>query len=118
LPPSRPERSTIVLSLAAAFTVGGKLPDGSTAPRGDVLMWSGEDEFEDSILPRLIVFFGDLASNIGPEGGGFDYDLEQVLLPDYGFRAQQIVWGNQLESDPRTLLSEVEDSEPAHDRAE
>jgi hypothetical protein len=28
------------------------------------------------------------------------------------------VWGNQLESDPRPLLSEVEDSEPAHDRAE
>jgi putative DNA primase/helicase len=231
-------KTTIAVSLAAAFTTGGKLPDRSQAPLGDVLMWSGEDDLADSILPRLIACGGDprrfnfvddvirdgkrrpfdpscdmpaliaaaqklpelvflivdpivsavagdshknaevrrglqptvdllratraaglgithftkgtagqdpidrinaslafgavprvvfgaakprdpttgkrcflrVASNIGPEGGGFEYDLEQQLLPDFAFTAQHVVWGAQLDGDARTLLSEVEES--------
>ena len=38
----------------AATTIGGTLPDGSVAPIGDVLVWSGEDDAKDTILPRFV----------------------------------------------------------------
>jgi len=233
-------KTTTAVALAAPFTVGGNLPGSIRAPLGDVVMWSGEDDLADTILPRLIACGGDprrfhfvrdvivgmkrrsfdpssdmpgllkaierlplvvflildpivsavagdshknaevrrglqplvellqttraaglgithftkgtagqdpvdrinaslafgavprvvfgaakprdpltgkrrfvrVASNIGPDGGGFEYDLERVLLPDLDFKAQHVVWGKQLDGDARTLLSEVED-EPA-----
>jgi putative DNA primase/helicase len=236
-------KTTIALSLTAAFTTGGTLPDGSHAPRGDVLMWSGEDDLADSLLPRLIICGGDparfhyvkgtqddgkerpfdpsrdfpslietarglpplvlvivdpivsavagdshknaevrrglqpfvdltselncaglgnthftkntagrnpvdritgslafgalprvlfgtakppdaerkrrlvrVASNIGPDGGGFEYDLARALLPQHDFEAQFVRWGMQLDGDARTLLNEVE--EQAAERGE
>ena len=50
-----------------------------------------------------------VASNIGPDGGGFEYALAQELLPDFNFEAQRVVWGTQLDGDARTLLCEIED---------
>jgi putative DNA primase/helicase len=50
-----------------------------------------------------------VASNIGPDGGGFEYALTQELLPDFNFEAQRVVWGTQLDGDARTLLREIED---------
>lgn len=47
-------KSTIAFALAAAITAGGKWPDGSRAPRGNVLIWSGEDDPADTIMPRLL----------------------------------------------------------------
>ena len=235
-------KTTIAVSLAAAYTSGGILPDGNRAPLGDVLMWSGEDNLPDSLLPRLIMCGGDparfhyiggieessgkerpfdpscdipalietvralpalvfiiidpivaavagdshknaetrrglqplvdlaseldaavlglthftknttgrdpidritgslafgalprvlwgtakpldanrprrlvrVASNIGPDGGGFEYDLVRDLLPNFDFQAQFVRWGMQLDGPARTLLSEVE----AEDRGE
>ncbi len=46
-------KSTIGFSLLAQVTVGGSWPDRTTCPRGDVLIWSGEDDIDDTILPRL-----------------------------------------------------------------
>lgn len=46
-------KTTIALDLAAAVSSGGKFPDGTTAPQGDVLLWSGEDDVSDTLLPRL-----------------------------------------------------------------
>ena len=43
----------------AATTIGGTLPDGSVAPIGDVLVWSGEDDAKDTILPRFVAAGGD-----------------------------------------------------------
>jgi putative DNA primase/helicase len=234
-------KTTIALAIAAPFTVGGQLPDGSQAPLGDVLMWSGEDDLADTLLPRLIACGGDprrfhfvggvtekgkersfdpgsdmpaliaaasalpelilinvdpivsavpgdshkntevrrglqptvdllrvtraagfgvthyskatkgqdpvdringslafgaiprvifgaakprdeattkrrfirVASNIGPDGGGFEYELEQQLLPDLAFTAQHVVWGAALAGDARTLLGEVEEDDSA-----
>src|SRR5262249_17901600 len=41
--------------------VGAEWPDNSgVAPVGDVLVWSGEDAIEDTILPRLVAAGGDL----------------------------------------------------------
>jgi RecA-family ATPase len=52
-------KSTIAFDLLAQMTVGGKWPDGTTAPIGDVLIWSGEDDIKDTILPRFVVAGGD-----------------------------------------------------------
>lgn len=46
-------KTTIALSLAATISRGGKLPDGATAPRGSVIIWSGEDALAEVLVPRL-----------------------------------------------------------------
>lgn len=53
-------KSTIAFDLFAQITVGGKFPDGTPAPLGDVLVWSGEDDLNDTILPRVYAAGGDL----------------------------------------------------------
>jgi len=52
-------KSTLTLDVAATITTGGLLPDGRPAPRGSVLMWSGEDGIDDTLLPRFIAAGGD-----------------------------------------------------------
>jgi len=47
-------KTTAVLSFAATVSNGGAFPDGATCPEGDVLIWSGEDDPGDTLLPRLI----------------------------------------------------------------
>lgn len=46
-------KTTICLALAATITCGGRWPDGTVAERGDVLIWSGEDDPADTLAPRL-----------------------------------------------------------------
>jgi putative DNA primase/helicase len=46
-------KTTIALSLAAIITTGGRLPDGVSAPRGSVIIWSGEDALAEVLVPRL-----------------------------------------------------------------
>lgn len=53
-------KSTLVFSLFAAISGEcGKWPDGTKAPTGSVLVWSSEDDFEDTILPRFLAAGGD-----------------------------------------------------------
>ena len=47
-------KSTIAFALAAAVTSQGKWPDETPAPLGDVVIWSGEDDPADTIIPRLL----------------------------------------------------------------
>lgn len=47
-------KTTIALACAATVTSGGRWPDGSRCPRGTALIWSGEDDPADTLLPRLI----------------------------------------------------------------
>jgi putative DNA primase/helicase len=47
-------KTTIALNMAATVTVGGLWPDGTRCPAGDVLVWSGEDDPADTLLPRLL----------------------------------------------------------------
>ena len=54
-------KSTITFDLMARVSTGMPWPDGSTAPLGDVLVWSGEDGIEDTILPRFVAAGGNLA---------------------------------------------------------
>lgn len=48
-------KTTIALALAATLSNGGLWPDGSRAPAGSVVMWSGEDDPTDTLTPRLIL---------------------------------------------------------------
>jgi putative DNA primase/helicase len=232
-------KTTIAVDLAAAITAGGRWPDDTRAPLGDVLIWSGEDDFADTLLPRLLAAGGDgkrihyitgisqngkrrpfdpardmtslikkarsltelrmmildpvvsaiagngnnnnevrrglqpfvdfvaetkcsglgithyskgtagrdpveritgslaygavarvilgtakpiaanrkrrlvrVASNIGPDGGGFEYSPIQEPLAEYDFAAQRVIWGDRLEGTARQLLADVEQGDP------
>lgn len=47
-------KTTIALSHAAVLTTGGLWPDGTQAERGNIAIWSGEDDPQDTLLPRLV----------------------------------------------------------------
>jgi putative DNA primase/helicase len=47
-------KTTLAVAIAAVVTKGGRLPDGSHAPLGNVVIWSGEDDPADTLLPRLL----------------------------------------------------------------
>lgn len=52
-------KTTIALAFAATVTIGGRWPDGSRCEAGNVLIWSGEDDPADTLLPRLMAAGGD-----------------------------------------------------------
>jgi MoxR-like ATPase len=47
-------KTTIALAFAATVTSGGRWPDGARSAAGNVLVWSGEDDPADTLLPRLM----------------------------------------------------------------
>jgi putative DNA primase/helicase len=54
-------KTTIALGLAATISRGGPWPDGSASTAaGNVLVWSGEDDAADTLIPRLIAMGADL----------------------------------------------------------
>ncbi|WP_175916804.1 AAA family ATPase [Burkholderia sp. BCC1638] len=54
-------KTTLALALTATVTRGGTWPDGSACNHaGDVLIWSGEDNPADTIVPRLMAAGADL----------------------------------------------------------
>jgi putative DNA primase/helicase len=52
-------KSTIAYDLMATTSIGGRWPDGTQADPGDVLVWSGEDDIADTIMPRYVASGGD-----------------------------------------------------------
>lgn len=52
-------KTTIALSLAAIITLGAQWPDGTQSLPGNVLIWSGEDDPKDTLLPRLLAHNAD-----------------------------------------------------------
>lgn len=52
-------KTTLALAMAAAVTSAGRWPDGSRCEAGAVLMWSGEDDPADTLLPRLVAMGAD-----------------------------------------------------------
>ena len=52
-------KTTIALKFAATITRGGAWPDNSRAPISNVLIWSGEDDPKDTLLPRLLAMGAD-----------------------------------------------------------
>ncbi|WP_448476874.1 AAA family ATPase [Pseudoxanthomonas mexicana] len=53
-------KTTLAMKMAATVSAGGEWPDGSVAPTGNVLVWSGEDDPEDTLVPRLHAAGADL----------------------------------------------------------
>ena len=55
-------KTTIAMSLVASVRRGGLWPDGSRCPaQGRVVIWSGEDDPADTLIPRLIAAGADLS---------------------------------------------------------
>jgi putative DNA primase/helicase len=80
-------KTTIALAFAATLTIGGRWPDGKHCNVGNVLIWSGEDDPADTLLPRLVamganrdrVFFVE-GARVGGEVVTFDpaRDMHQL----------------------------------------
>lgn len=55
-------KTTLLLSLIATITTGGRWPDGEICPEpGNALIWSSEDDPADTLVPRLIAAGADLS---------------------------------------------------------
>ena len=54
-------KTTISMGLAATVTIGGRWPDGTRAIAGNVVIWSGEDDPADTLIPRLALSGADLS---------------------------------------------------------
>lgn len=47
-------KTTIALAIAATLSNGGLWPDGTPSVQGNVVIWSGEDGLDDTLVPRLM----------------------------------------------------------------
>lgn len=54
-------KTTLALAAGATVSIGGRWPDGTRCDAGNVLIWSGEDDAADTLLPRLIASGADRA---------------------------------------------------------
>jgi putative DNA primase/helicase len=54
-------KTSLALALTATLTTAGRWPDGTTAGVGSVLIWSGEDDPRDTLVPRLLACGADLS---------------------------------------------------------
>jgi putative DNA primase/helicase len=69
-------KTTIALAIAAAVTTGGRLPDGTRSDIGNVLIWSGEDDAADTLLPRLLAAGADRARCYFVEGTRINGEMQ------------------------------------------
>ncbi len=46
-------KSTIAIKMAASVSAGTPWPDGTSVEQGNVVIWSGEDDIADTLVPRL-----------------------------------------------------------------
>lgn len=81
-------KTTLAIAMAATVTIGGQFPDGDSCTAGNVLIWSGEDDVADTLMPRLLAAGADAArcffvrsANVDGESVPFDpaRDLVQLL---------------------------------------
>lgn len=61
-------KTTIAMGMAATVTIGGRWPDGTRCAAGNVLIWSGEDDYTDTLLPRLLAAGADRSRVFFVEG--------------------------------------------------
>jgi len=69
-------KTTIAIGFAATITAGGRWPDGSRCDGGNVLVWSGEDDPADTLLPRLLAAGGDPARLFFVTGSRINGELQ------------------------------------------
>jgi RecA-family ATPase len=51
-------KTTTALAFAAAVSIGGEWPDRKPAAQGKIVIWSGEDAIDDTLLPRFLAAGG------------------------------------------------------------
>jgi len=80
-------KTTIAIGFAATVTCGGRWPDGSRCAPGNVLIWSGEDDPADTLLPRLLACGADVSrvffvtgARVNGELHSFDPSRDMVAL--------------------------------------
>jgi len=82
-------KTTIAIELAAIISDGGKFPDGSNTLPGSILIWSGEDSVEDTLVPRLaaananlgkVYFISDVVSVSRNSKRTFDPSIDMANL--------------------------------------
>ena len=54
--------------------------------------------------------------NIGPDGGGFRFDLDRVEISGAGLIEQRVLWGNSVEGAAREILRTAETEADQGDR--
>lgn len=72
-------KTTLAGAMAAIVSTGGLWPDGSRARQGNVVIWTGEDDPEDTLVPRLIASGADLrrvhfVGSVGNESASRSFD--------------------------------------------
>lgn len=83
-------KTTIAMALAATVSSAGRFPCGTPANRGNVLIWSGEDDPSDTLAPRLVASGADL-ENVFFVRGTVHADEERSFDPgrDIGLLAHE-----------------------------
>jgi hypothetical protein len=72
-------KTTIAMAFAATVTQAGRWPDGTISNLGNVVIWSGEDDCEDTLLPRVLACGGDpnrIFFIAGARRDGKDYSFD------------------------------------------
>lgn len=69
-------KTTIAIAAMATVTIAGRWPDNSRCEPGNVLMWSGEDDPADTLLPRLIAAGADRSKCYFVQGTRIDGELQ------------------------------------------
>ena len=82
-------KTTLALAMIATLTSGGRWPDGSRCAPGNALIWSGEDDPADTLVPRLLAMGADLnrvhfvaGTRLAGEMESFDPARDMVLLTE------------------------------------
>ena len=82
-------KTTIALDFAATVSSGGRWPDGTLAEPGNVVIWSGEDDTEDVLVPRLRAMAADMTRIFfvgtvrrGVDASAFDPASDMPALED------------------------------------
>lgn len=78
-------KTTVMLAIATAITIGGNMPDGTPTDKGSVVIWSGEDGLADTLAPRLIAMGADMTKIFFVAGKGnttFDPSQDMPLLAE------------------------------------
>ena len=73
-------KTTLAMDFAACVSAGRALPSGWRPDRGNVLIWSGEDDPADTLVPRLIAAGADLSrvrfvGDVQKNGERYPFDL-------------------------------------------
>jgi putative DNA primase/helicase len=99
-------KTTLAIALSATVSRGGKWPDGTTCNRvGDVLIWSGEDNPADTIVPRLMAAGADMhrihiVTGRTDENGGIQPFDPSCDIPLLGERLAEMGGAAMLVVDP------------------